>query len=129
MSALLWARVVSFLVGHWLEIALGLILGGLCVGFAHHERAVQKAKDADAISGLTNQLKVDRDVFKAIKASIDKNKAAAEAQAKAGHAALAESTRKAKADERAWRGELAKAHKAIANVTCANQALPDGIDL
>jgi hypothetical protein len=126
---LIGARILAFLIGHWLEIALGLILGGLCIGFAHHERAVQKAKDADEIAALTDQLKVDRDVFRAIKASINKNKAAAEAQAKAGQAALAESTRKAKADERAWRGELAKAHKAVANVTCADQALPDGIDL
>ena len=126
--------LLAFLRSNWkpLAIALAILIGVHC--WDAHIRHVQAAKDAGKIAALraelvtaSNRLNDAAAAFRKIAAIEQANKAAADAQARAGAIALAQARKDAAAHAARLSDALKRQKAAYRGNLCAGQALPEGV--
>ena len=126
--------LLSLLRANWKPLAIILLCVSVVGGWSLHERHVQARKDADKIWKLraelvtaSNRLNDAAAAFRKIAAIEQANKAAADAQARAGAIALAQARKDAAAHAARLSDALKRQKAAYRGNLCAGQALPEGV--
>ena len=126
--------LLAFLRANWKPLIVGLIVGAFALFWHHRGYLAGVHKSDKAIAALRDQVVTDShrladaaEAFRQIAAIEVANKAAADAQARAGQDALHQSQAQAVRDVARLRGDLARTRAAYRGNVCAGQALPEGV--